>query len=123
MRREEDRLAPYNPFGIDRHSVRIFLVILLLILLSIVDAALTLELVNCGAEEVNPVMAYYLNLDPVAFFGVKYLLTCAPILIILINKNVYLFRSRIQAKALFIPFILSYLLVIHWELYLILFEF
>jgi hypothetical protein len=35
--------------------------ILLILSLSILDAIFTMDLVSHGAEELNPVMAYYLN--------------------------------------------------------------
>ena len=101
-----------------RHSHKTLAVILLILLLSILDAIFTLDLVALGAVELNPVMAYYLDDSPLVFFGIKYLLTCASIIIILLNKNVCLFGTKVQAKILFILFIISLTLVIQWQLYL-----
>jgi hypothetical protein len=47
-------------------------------------------------------MAYYLDHSPLAFFGMKYLLTCASIIVILMVKDFYLFKSRVQGKVIFV---------------------
>jgi len=116
LRREEERQRPYE---IDRHSFDTLAAILLIVLLSILDAFFTLDLVSHGAVELNPVMAYYLDHGPLVFFGVKYLLTCASIvLILLIRDNT---KAKLQTKILFVLFTIPFVLVIQWELYLIFF--
>lgn len=102
------------------YSSKTFATILGIILLSIIDAYFTLHLVSHGATELNPVMAYYLDRSPLAFFGIKYLLTCASIILILCAKNACLFRTKVQGKFLFIFYLISLGFVVQWELYLIL---
>lgn len=104
----------------ETHSPKMLAVILLIILLSITDAYLTLDLISRGAVELNPIMAYYLNHSALAFFGMKYLLTCASIIVILIIKDLYLFRTKIQGKILFAFHIIVLTSVVQWELYLVL---
>ncbi len=116
VRREEDKQRAYR---IDRHSSRTLAVILLIVMLSIIDAILTLHLVDHGATELNPVMNYYIGHGPLAFFWVKYLLTWAAIIIILTNKTAYLFNTKFQVKILFVVFLVPFVLVIQWELYLL----
>jgi len=88
-------------------------------MLSIMDAILTLELIGKGASELNPIMAYYLKLGPLAFFWTKYLLTFAAILLILFHQEAYLFRSKVQAKVLYFFLMIPFGLVVYWELYLL----
>jgi len=102
------------------HSPKTLAVILLIILLSIADAYLTLDLISRGAVELNPIMAYYLNHSVLAFFGTKYLLTCASIIVILFIKDFYLFRTRVQGKILFVFHLIVLTSVVKWELYLLL---
>lgn len=109
-------------FTMKQHSSKTFATILLILLLSIIDAYFTLHLVDHGAAELNPVMAYYLDHSPLAFFAMKYLLTTAVILLILSIKDVHLFNSRVQGKVLFLFFGISLALVVQWELYLFLFH-
>ena len=116
IRRAEDKQRHYR---IDRYSAKTLAAILLIVMLSVIDAILTLDLISRGAGELNPVMNYYLNHGPLAFFGVKYFLTWAAVTIILLNKNIYLFNTKIQAKILFIVFLVPLVLVIQWEVYLL----
>ena len=102
-----------------RHSCRMFAVIVGVILLSVADAVLTLFLVSCGAREMNPVMAYFLNHGPLAFFWAKYLLTCIPLIFLVMHKGVRLFGSGIKAKALILWIAVPFGLVVYWELYLV----
>ena len=116
LRREEERQRPYE---IDRHSLDTLAAILLIVLLSILDAFFTLDLVSHGAVELNPVMAYYLDHGPLVFFGVKYLLTCASIVLILLIKDIHFIKTKVQTKTLFVLLIIPLALVVQWELYLI----
>ncbi len=116
LRREGDRHGTYGP---DRHSHKTFLLILLIVSLSVLDAIFTLNLVNRGAAELNPIMDYYLDRGPLIFFGTKYLLTFASVLVILLHQNAYLFRTRLQVKTLLFLFVISFALIVQWELYLI----
>jgi hypothetical protein len=115
LRREGDRHGYYGP---DRHSHKTFLLILLIVSLSVLDAIFTLNLVGRGATELNPIMDYYLNQGPLVFFVTKYLLTFASVLLILLYQNAYLFRTRLKVKSLFLVFVISFALIVQWELYL-----
>jgi hypothetical protein len=107
---------------IHRHSSKTFAAILFIILLSIIDAYLTLDLVSRGAEELNPVMAYYLDHSPLTFFGAKYFLTCAAIILVLGVKSISLFKSKVQGRMLFIFYAVALGMVVQWELYLIIYR-
>jgi hypothetical protein len=117
-RREEDRQKSYR---MDRYDAKTFAAVLTIITLSILDAILTMYLISLGAIEVNPIMAYFLEYGPLKFFGVKYFLTCASIVLLLLNKNVYLFKHRIRTEIVFIGVVILFASVVLWELYLILF--
>ncbi len=116
-RRREDRR---KAFSVDRHSPRTLVVILLIILLSISDAALTLYLIGHGAAEINPLMRYFLHYGPGVFFIVKYLLTSLSLFIILIYKDNFIFETRLRVKILFWAALVPFLLVVAWEVILFL---
>jgi hypothetical protein len=103
----------------ERYGTKTFAAIMLLILLSILDAYLTLDLVNHGAVELNPVMAYYLARGPLAFFWVKYLLTCAAVILFLSVMNASLFGTRVRGKVMFVFFLAAFALVVQYELFLV----
>ena len=115
LRREEDRHGLYTP---DRYSHTTFLLILLIVALSVLDAIFTLNLVDRGATELNPIMDYYLTQGPLVFFVTKYLLTFASIMVVLLYQNAYLFRTKLQVKSVFLLFLISFALIVQWELYL-----
>ena len=109
------------PNGITQLGSKRLAAILLIMALTIVDAVLTLELVSRGAGEINPIMRYYLSHGSLAFFGVKYLLTCTSVLLILALEGAYGHESTVPVKPI-LTFQLGVLtLVVHWELYLIFF--
>ena len=101
------------------YSPRLFAVILCIIALSIVDAYLTLDLVSRGADEWNPIMAYYLDKSPLTFFVVKYLITCAAVVMILGIKETCLVAGRIRREALFAFHIFALASVVQWQLFLL----
>jgi len=116
MRRLEDQ---NKLFYADRYSQSLFAAIVTILFLSVADAFLTLLLMEHGAIEINPVMAYYLNIGPYAFLMVKYLLTCLAVIILLICQNIFLRTIKIYTRSLFYLIIAAFISVIAWQFYLI----
>ncbi|CAB1063639.1 hypothetical protein D1BOALGB6SA_8423 [Olavius sp. associated proteobacterium Delta 1] len=116
IRRREER---NNIFWADRYSQTLFGAIVLILFLSVLDALLTLFLVNRDATELNPVMAYYLNVGPYAFLSVKYMLTSVAVIVLLLCQNVFLRTIRIYTRSLFYVIVAAFMSVVAWELYLI----
>ena len=116
FRRDEDN---GKAFIFDRYNQKLFLAITTILILSILDAVLTLIVIQRGAKELNPVMAYFLEHGTVVFIVAKYLLTSIGVLILLIFKNVFLTRLKIYTHSLFPCVIIVFIAVIVWELFLI----
>lgn len=108
-------------YFVDRYSPATLFIVLTIVALSILDAFFTLYLIEHGAAEINPVMAHFLELGPAAFLAAKYMLTISSVILLLIYKNVFIFRSRLRASVLFAVFMGIFLAVVLWEVYLILF--
>ncbi len=119
-RRKDDRLTPKR---VDRYSKKILAIIVFILGLSILDALFTLVLVERGAKELNPFMAYYLECSPFMFLCIKYMLTCASVLLILFIKDFYIFKTKFKAKNLLFLFPIPFVFVIHWQLGLMLLHF
>ena len=115
-RRDEDR---GKAVIFDRYNQKFFLAITIILVLSILDAVLTLVVIQRGATELNPVMAYFLELGIPAFIVAKYLLTSIGVFILLIFKNVFLTKIKIYTHSLFPCVIFVFMVVIAWELFLI----
>ena len=103
----------------DRYNQKLFLAITTILILSILDAVLTLVVIQRGAKEVNPVMAYFLEHGTLTFIVAKYALTSIGVLILLVFKNVFLTKIKIYTHSLFPCVILVFIVVIVWELFLI----
>ena len=121
-RKEVRRLDDHRKnFFLDLYSLKVFSIVIAVILLSVMDAMLTLYLIRNGAAEINPMMEHFLKYGPLPFFAAKYLLTTASMVLLLIHKNVRFFGTKIRAKFLFIVFFVVFASVVLWELYLIFF--
>ena len=118
VRRNEDL---HHTFYFDRYSSSLFAAIVAILLLSVLDALLTLHLIGRGSNEMNPVMSYFLEYGPFAFMGAKYFLTCFGVVILLLFRNVLRKRSITHAQHIFSYIIGAFASVIVWELYLIFF--
>jgi len=116
IRRQEDR---HRIFYVDRFSPALFAAIVSVLFLSVIDALLTLHLVDHGAAEINPVMAFYIDVGPYTFLTVKYLLTSFAVIILLMFRNVFLRTIRIYTHSLFFVIIAAFMGVITWQCYLI----
>ena len=116
IRRQKDKL---KIFLADRYSSTIFVAIVVILFFSVIDGLLTLILIGHGAKEINPLLAYLLEIEPMLFMTVKYLLTCVSLVIFLIFRNVFLQRIKIYSSTLFSIFICVFATVIMWELFLL----
>lgn len=115
IRRKDDQ---YKISYFDQYSPRIFAAIVFILFLSIIDALLTLFLIDSGASEINPIMAYFLKFGPYTFISVKYFLTCYSVIVFLIFGNVFLRKIKIYTRSLFTYAISVFMIVIGWELFL-----
>ena len=101
---------------VDRLGPRITTAAFTVVLLTIMDAFLTLELVTRGASELNPVMDFYLTKGPTLFIVVKYLLISASLFLILAAKDTRCFGGKVPAASLILIHILILGLVVHKQI-------
>ncbi len=116
LRRYEDR---QNFFYVDRYRQSLFGVIVLILFLSVIDAILTLFLINHGAIEINPIMAFYLEVGPYTFLFVKYALTSVGLFVLVIFRNVFLKPIKIHVGSFIYFILLAFLGVVSWQIFLI----
>ncbi len=74
-RSEPRRLGDWGYHALDWHSSDLLAVAIGILLLSVVDAFMTLVLLQGGAYEVNPIMALFVEHDVAAFAELKMALT------------------------------------------------
>jgi hypothetical protein len=106
-------------FFVDQYSPVLFVAIVGILFLSVIDALLTLFLLNHGASEANPLMAYLLNIGPYAFFIPKYVMTIFATFGLFMFRAVVVQRFNISTHALLYLLGWIYVAVVAWELYLV----
>lgn len=116
VRRLEDRRKLQL---LDHYPPKLLIVLVLVLLLSIVDALLTLWLIDNGAVELNPVMSYYIELGPDIFMAIKYLITVSVVVIGVLLNYVYVRYFYLQFSHLLNVFAGCFAMVVAWELFLI----
>ncbi|MEJ2164549.1 MAG: DUF5658 family protein [Desulfobacterales bacterium] len=116
IRRREDQ---GGIFLVDQYSPVLFVTIVGIMLLCVMDALLTLFLLDHGAYEANPLMAYLLSLGPYAFIIPKYGLTALVIFGLFLFKAVLVQRFHVSTHTLIYVGAWIYAAVVAWELYLI----
>lgn len=104
---------------IDRHEPWMVYMALGALLLSATDAYLTLALLQHGSYEMNPFMDYFIQKDERLFFIVKFALTSACIVFVLMHKNFRFLRLFKGYHVLLTSFAL-YSLLICYELTMLL---
>ncbi len=114
IRRSEDQ---QRLIILDNYSPRLLVFVLIILTLSLVDGFFTLHLANDGAVELNPVMAYFLDLSPWAFMSVKYLLTSLSVICFLILNNLYFKPFGIRVDRIFPAIIAVFLVVVFWQFF------
>jgi Domain of unknown function (DUF5658) len=90
-----------------------------LLILTVVDGAVTLLLLGAGCEEINPAMGYLLSRGPIHFLVGKYLLTCAGLPFLLIFRYFTLFRTRVRVGHLLPIFVALYLVLLGYQVALL----
>ena len=114
-RRKEDT---QKYFFVDIYSPFSAGVLLFTLVLSVVDAFLTLRLVGCDIKEMNPVMGFFMKLGPFQFIMAKWFFTAFGLLTLLIFKNYYLWKGKLRTAALLVILPILYLGLVSYEIYL-----
>jgi hypothetical protein len=114
-RRDSDRK---EYIYVDQYRPWLLVAIMLLAILSLSDGLFTLHLIERGATEENPVMAWFLSHGPWPFMIAKFILTSAAVIILLVFNNVYFRPLRIRVKTLIPAFAAVFVAVLFWQLIL-----
>lgn len=112
-RRAEDRFYPI----IDWHSGRVFALIMLILTLCVVDGVLTVILMSHGAEEANPIMAFFVPHELGWFAAAKLSLTAVGMMVLAVCSRMRVFRG-IPGEAFLYAVLGGYVWLIVYELQL-----
>lgn len=117
-RRNPRRGDAIRPGSVDWHAPQWFAAALIVLLLSMADTFLTLELVQHGAIEVNPIMAPLVIGGGRSFAFLKLALTATAVAILVTLTRVPAF-GRLLAGPILVGTAFFYALLISYELWLV----
>ncbi|MGH8496400.1 MAG: DUF5658 family protein [Gammaproteobacteria bacterium] len=117
-RRAVRRASDTGPQYLDWHHPSLLIAVLGILILSGIDAFLTLKLLHLGGEELNPVMRQLIENDLRFFAVAKMGLTGAGVILFVLHANARLFRVLRVDRLLYLFFFL-YLGLIAYELKLL----
>lgn len=101
-RRRNNRRGEADDGLLDWYEPHLLFLAIMILLMSVTDAFLTLQLIDLGASEANPVMAYLLDRTPRLFITAKMLLTGAGIVVLVALARARVFR------------VIRISIIIHW---------
>ena len=91
-RRRSGRRAGEQHLPIDWHEPYLLFLAVTILLLSVLDAFLTVTLITGGAKEMNPLLEFVLRVEPKLFAAVKMGLTGAGVLVLVAVARARFFR-------------------------------
>ena len=116
-RRESRRSADDHFIWFDWHEPRILYLALGILLLSCTDALFTLNLINAGADEANPVMASILEIGLEAFVAAKITITSLSVIVLVIAAR-RTFVGPLNVEHVLQTVFTGYLMLICYEIYM-----
>ena len=104
--------------AVDWHHPQWLAVAIVTLLMSIGDALLTLELLQRGAYEANPLMAPFVHGDPLAFAVVKIGLTGGGIVVLILLARARVF-GRVPVAYILYGVLLAYAALVGYEFWML----
>ena len=119
-RRRQTRRAGDAGMGIlDWHSPKFLAIAIVILLLSVADAVLTLQLLGRGATEANPAIIPFLDRGTLAFAIAKISLTSIGVVVLTILAQARAFGRRVRVSSVLYLIVLGYAVLIAYELWLL----
>jgi hypothetical protein len=112
IRREEERV---NAHFVDRFDAVTLALVVSLLVMTLADGILTLDLLDADCEELNPFMAHLIERGPLAFLLGKYILTAVGLPFVVVYKNYPMFGTRFRVGFLLPVFVGLYLVLLSYQ--------
>jgi hypothetical protein len=117
-RRRGGRRAGEQEHLVDHHEPYLMFLAVVMLVLSVIDAFLTVKLLGSGAEEANPLLAFVLNEHPRLFAVTKMALTGLGVVLLVAVARQKLFRL-VRAGAFLQLLVLAYFALVAYEAWLV----
>lgn len=103
---------------LDWHGAHLLAVSISILIFSIADAFLTLELISAGAMEINPLMATFISGDVTVFAELKMAMTGLSVLLMVLLSR-YRFMRLVRVEILLYGALLAYVSLIGYEVWML----
>jgi hypothetical protein len=103
----------------DRFPLRTLAVVVSVLLLTLLDGVLTLELLDTNSEEINPLMRGLLDRGPLWFLLGKYVLTAVGLPFLVVYQDYRLFATGFRVRFLLPIFLSLYVALVAYQLHLL----
>jgi hypothetical protein len=101
---------------VDKYNPKYLIIIIGIMILSFSDTFFTLYFVGHGAQKLNPLMGYLLNINPWLFLTAKFFLTSFGVICILIFSKMYFKPFSVRISSFFTGILVVLVLVLLWQL-------
>jgi hypothetical protein len=98
---------------VDRYEFRFLILISLIMILCVLDAYITLKIIDLGGKELNRLMFIFIYKKPISALVFKYLITAVSIIFVLVHKNFVVFGKFKFSSLVYIVFSIYLILVSH----------
>jgi hypothetical protein len=115
IRREGDKDHSF----LDWHPTQLLVVCTMIMALSVADGFLTIHLLQNGAKELNPLMAFLISNNPILFALAKISLTIIGVVTLVITAHMQLFRL-VKASSVLYFFLLVHVVLVSYQTALVL---
>lgn len=117
-RRRASRRAAEDPAFVDLYEPVLLVLAVAILMLSVLDAAFTLTLLQAGViEEGNPVMRWLIEHDTQVFINLKIAVTGAAVVFLVLCSNA-LVAGRVRGRVVLHAVLAVYVLVVIYELFI-----
>lgn len=116
-RRGPRRAENYMDHYTDWYDVKLLVLSLGLLLLSCLDAAMTMKLLSLGAVELNPIMDKLLLQGANYFIGIKIAVTALCVIVLVAHNKLKIFKF-VRVDIILITAVFMYLGLVTYEFYL-----
>ena len=113
-RRRRARRTDEATLFVDWHEPHLLFLAVAILLMSVLDAFLTLTLLTQGAHEVNPIMAWLLEAHPGLFAIVKMTLTGVGVVVLVVAARAKVFKI-VRVATIMHGFVVAYAALVYYE--------
>jgi hypothetical protein len=100
-------------YYVDQYEKKYIVLFGFVLIFSIFDTLLSLEIVELGGNEINPILGSLMNKNVVLALTIKYLVTATAILIILIHKNFRILKIIKVSSVITMIFIIYFVVFVY----------